>query len=112
MDNQVANAVEGVLDKMYPDRPKSMGFLDEEHKRLITLCHDKGHQWQEWEDMKFVSGSERVCKRCKLHVSLYTDKKVQSYAVGSVWPSHDAAIPFINSLAYRSNEDVRKGVVR
>ena len=87
-------------------------FMGGEHKRLIAECHDKGHRWGGWENMKYVSGSSRCCSRCKLHVSMYPDKKVQSYAIGSTWESYEAAIPFINNLAYRSSVEIKQGVVR
>ncbi len=73
------------------------------HKHLIERCYDEGHLWQPWENMKFTSGSERMCTRCRRHVSLYSDKKVESFAIGSTWSSADVAISFINDLAFRSN---------
>ena len=101
--NALAEGLDKAMDEMFPNRKHEMTCMGEAHKRLITACYDHGHQWGEWENMKYVSGSERTCNRCRLHVSLYPDKKSESYAIGSTWDSASVATSFINDLAYRSN---------
>lgn len=79
-----------------------MKTLDEEHKELITKCYDNGHTWGEWENEKYTSDASRTCGVCKLYTNLGAKGTSKAYAIGSTWERADVAIPFINSLAYKS----------
>lgn len=68
---------------------------DEAHVALIKECREKGHDWNPWESVKFISGEERQCKRCKLNECTIQGTS-SSYAIGSTWlsaKSVDAQIP-------------------
>ena len=58
---------------------------DSQHRKLIEECQEQGHDWGPWEDVKFVTGSERQCKRCRLNTSDITGTLSGSYAIGGIW---------------------------
>lgn len=60
--------------------------LDDAHVEAILECEEKGHDFGPWEDVKFVSGTERQCKRCRLNQCDMGKGITESFAIGSSWP--------------------------
>lgn len=85
-----------------------MRVMDSAHRVLIEQCHNDGHKWSEWEDTKFISGSERKCSHCQLFVAIDKRGTTKSYAIGSMWESASVATSFINSLAFKSSVLINK----
>jgi len=102
MKSELSKAIGRALEAT-DSRPVEMTCMGEAHKKLITACYDHGHQWGEWENVKYTSGSSRKCNRCMLHVTIDSNKKTESYVIGSVWEPAHVATSFINDLAFRSN---------
>lgn len=65
--------------------------MDDAHIAALEKCKEHGHSFGEWEDVKFVQGTERTCQCCKLHESEIRGHFSRSFAIGSNWKGIEVA---------------------
>lgn len=76
--------------------------LDAAHVEAILECAEHGHDFSPWENVKFITGTERQCKRCRMNQCDLGNGMRESYAIGSSWPPASIANEILERRAMSS----------